>query len=279
MGEPLLWQNGQNWGTRSLIFSNPLDRGANGSNVNIYLFLRRTLCLWMLVGGWGISASQMTFAGIGDDQTEGHRVRQGQSEPDLLMESDAQLPETYPHALYEFRLRARGGLPPLHWRVEKGTLPPGLKLEEDGFLHGSPERTGEFQFTVSVTDSGQPQQRVQKEFLHRVRAAMVLNWRKPAHVNGNRIEGSAEISNTTAEDVDLTFIVLAVAENGRAVAIGYQHFVLRRGTLAQELPFGETLPRGGYVVHVDAVGEVPPRNVIYRERIETPTRLQVALGP
>ena len=167
----------------------------------------------------------------------------------------------------------------MHWRVEKGSLPPGLRLEDDGFLHGSPDRTGEFQFTISVQDSGQPQTLVQKEFVLRVLAAMTLNWKTPAHVNGNRIEGSVEVMNTTKDDVDLTFIVLAVPGNGRAVAIGYQHFVLRQGTLTQELPFGETLPRGGYVVHVDAVGEVASRNVIYRERLQTPSMLQVAVGP
>jgi hypothetical protein len=153
--------------------------------------------------------------------------------------------------------------------MEKGALPPGLKLKDDGLLYGSPEHTGEFQFTVSVTDSGQPPRSVQKAFVLRVHSAMVLNWKNPAHVNGNRIEGSAEISNTTPDDIDLTFIVLAVPENGRAVAIGYQRFVLRRGTVGQELPFGETLPRGGYVVHVDAVGEVPSRNIIYREDADT----------
>ena len=108
---------------------------------------------------------------------------------------------------------------------------------------------------------------------------MSLRWKNPAHVNGNRIEGSAEISNTTADDIDLTFIVLAVPENGRAVAIGYQHVLLRRRTIAKELPFGEMLPHGGYVVHADAIGEVAPRNVIYRERMQTPSALQVTVGP
>jgi hypothetical protein len=46
-----------------------------------------------------------------------------------------------------------------------------------------------------------------------------------------------------------------------------------------DLPFGDTLPHGGYVVHVDAVGEVPPKNLIYRDRMETPTALQVTVGP
>jgi len=225
-------------------------------------------------------ACQVASFGIEDGQIGGQdSAPQEKGESDLVIENDSQLPETYPHAAYEFRFRSRGGVPTLHWRVEKGTIPPGLKLEDEGLLHGSPEHTGEYQFTVSVTDSGQPQRSVQKVFNLRVRSAMVLTWKNPAHVNGNRMEGSAQISNTTADDIDLTFIVLAVPESGRAVAIGYQHFVLRRGTLGQELPFGETLPRAGYVVHVDAVGEVPAKNVIYRERMQAPSMLQVTVGP
>jgi Putative Ig domain len=248
--------------------------------VNIYFFIRWTLMFAVLGGSWGTAVSQKTPDASGNEQSGAQdEERQRQAESDLVIESEPPLPETYPHAAYEFPFRARGGVPPLHWRVEKETLPPGLKLEDDGLLHGSPEHTGEFEFTVLATDSAQPQRTVQKVFLLRVHSAMVLVWRTPARVNGSRIEGSAEISNTTADDIDLTFIVLAVPDNGRAVAIGYQRFVLRRGTVSQELPFGETLPRGGYVVHVDAVGEVAARNVIYRERLQTPSLLQVAIGP
>lgn len=195
----------------------------------------------------------------------------------LVIENDSQLPDTYPGAVYEVHFVAHGGVPPLRWRVENGALPPGIKLEENGVLHGAPERGGEFQFTASVTDSGKPQQAVQKQFLIRVRSAMTLVWKTPAHVNGNRMEGSAEVSNTTPDNIDLTFIVLAVASNGRATAIGYQHFVLARG-LTKELLFGDTLPNGPYVVHVDAVGEVATKKMIYRERLQTGT-LQVTVGP
>ena len=203
----------------------------------------------------------------------------GQGESGLIIQNDATLPDTYPRANYEFRFRAHGGVPVLHWRVEKGSLPPGLKLEDDGLLHGQAQRAGEFEFTVSVKDGNQPPQAVQKAFLLRVRSAISLNWKTSAHVNGNRIEGSVEVTNTTPDDMDLTFIVLAVPSNGRATAIGYQHFLLRGGTIAKELPFGETLPRGGYVVHVDAVGEVEAKNLIYRDRLQTPSALQVAVGP
>jgi len=154
-----------------------------------------------------------------------------------------------------------------------------MKLDDSGLLRGEPERPGEFQFTVSVTDGGNRESAVQKGFILRVVAALAINWKVPARVNGNRIEGSVEVSNTSPDDMDLTFVVLAVAGNGRATAIGYQHFKLRRGTVAMELPFGETLPHGGYVVHVDAVGEVAPKKLIYRDRMETPRPLQVTVGP
>lgn len=243
--------------------------------------MRRVVNLVMLLAcAVGMAGCQLDLTRGDEEQADGQAATAApQSEPGLLIENDSELPDTYPHGLYEVRLRAHGGVPPLHWRVEKGALPPGIKLEDDGLLHGQAERTGEFQFTASVTDSGKPQQAVQKGFLIRVRSALTLNWKTAAHVNGNRIEGSAEVSNTTPDDMDLTFIVLAVAENGRATAIGYQHFVLRRDTLAKELRFGETLPHGGYVVHVDAVGEVMPRNLIYRERLQTPGALQVTVGP
>jgi hypothetical protein len=234
----------------------------------------------LLVCAAGMAACQLGVARTEGQQPDAQaNTAAPQEAPSLVIENDAELPETYPRAQYQVRLQAHGGVPVLHWRLEKGALPAGIKLEDDGLLHGQPERTGEFQFTVSVRDGGQPQQAVQKAFVIRVRSALILNWKAPAHVNGNRIEGSVDVSNTTADDVDLTFIVLAVAENGRATAIGYQHFVMRRGTIAQELPFGETMPRGGYVVHVDVVGEVAAKNVIYRQRLQTPSALQVTGTP
>jgi hypothetical protein len=202
-----------------------------------------------------------------------------QSEPELRIQNDAELPDAYPRMPYEYRFHARGGVPVLQWRVDKGALPPGMKLEEDGRLHGAAESKGEFHFTVSARDGSNPQQAVQKEFTLHVLSAFTLIWKVPAHVNGNRIEGSIAVSNATAEDIDLTFIVMAIAANGRATAIGYQHFVLARGTIGKDLPFGETLPNGGYLVNVDAVGEVTPKNLIYRERLQTPSALQVTVGP
>jgi Putative Ig domain len=191
-----------------------------------------------------------------------------------------ELPVTYPHGAYQVRLRARGDyVPVLHWSVRQGALPPGIVLDDSGVLHGEAQRAGEFQFVVTVRDGGNPQQAVEKRFVIKVVEALTVAWKVPAHVNANRIEGSVEITNATADDVDLTFDAKAVAEDGRATEIGYQHFPLKRGTIGMALPFGETLPHGAYVVYVDVNGEVAKRNAIYKQELRTPAALQVVVGP
>jgi hypothetical protein len=192
----------------------------------------------------------------------------------------AELPATYPQGIYHVRFYGRGNyVPGLQWKILSGKLPPGIRLTEDGLLQGSAQHAGEFSFVISVRDNSQPQQAVQKGFTIKVLDAITVAWKVPAHVNANRIEGSVEVSNTTPEDIDLTFDVKAVAENGRATEIGYQHFSLTRGTLGMELPFGETLPYGGYLVNVNIVGEVAKRNAIYRQMLQTPKPLNVTVGP
>ena len=197
----------------------------------------------------------------------------------LLIEPE-KLADTYPQEPYSVKLFAKGDyVPVLQWRVESGALPPGIKLDQNGELRGAAERAGEFEFVAAVRDGGQPQQVVQKVFVIKVVEAIKLEWKVPAHVTANRIDGSVAVSNTTRDDMDLTFDVKAVAENGRATEIGYQHFPLKRGTVGMMLPFGETLPHGGYVIYVNVVGEVAKRNAIYRQRMQTPGPLQVVVGP
>jgi hypothetical protein len=229
-----------------------------------------------LVMAMGVTAAQDKTS---HDGTSQNKDKDRDKDEGLVIEP-AELPATYPHGTYQINFHAGGNyVPVLHWRVESGALPPGLKLEDNGALHGEAERAGEFQFVVAVRDGGNPQQAVQRRFVIKVEEGMTLTWKVPAHVTGNRIDGSVEVSNITADDMDLTFDVKAVADNGRATEIGYQHFPLKKGTIAMALPFGETLPHGAYLVYVNLVGEVAKRNAIYRQRMQTPTALQVVVGP
>jgi len=229
------------------------------------------------------SQSQSSQSQASQTQTSQSQTSQNDNDRDkndgLVIEPE-ELPSTYPHGPYQVNFRARGNyVPVLHWRVESGALPPGIKLDDDGLLRGEAERAGDFQFVVAVRDGGKPQQAVQKGFAIKVVEGITVTWKVPAHVTANRIDGSVQVSNSTADDIDLTFDVKAVAENGRATEIGYQHFPLKKGTMEMTLPFGETLPHGAYVVYVNVVGEVAKRNAIYRERMQTPAALQVVVGP
>ena len=61
------------------------------------------------------------------------------------------LPTAQAWSLYTVQLVA-SGVPPYHWTVLSGTLPPGLTLNSDGFLQGVPRQAGRFDFVVEVQD-------------------------------------------------------------------------------------------------------------------------------
>ncbi len=178
---------------------------------------------------------------------------------------------------YRFDLRAFGGIEPYHWSIIGGQLPRDIKLQDHGELVGIPDESGQFDFMVLVTDNARTIQQKQKLTLS-VETPLAADWEKRPNVNGQRIDGSVKVSNHTGRDFDLTVIVLAVNEIGRAMAIGYQHFPLKKDTRDLEIPFGDTLSRGDYAVNVDVVGEEPISNRVFRARLMS-GKEQVAQGP
>jgi hypothetical protein len=255
-----------------------VSQNVTGRN-NHRRMVRHTLLAASLISmcsGAGLSAFALFNGGNGQ-----RTARSAENAPDSspVIIDTLSLPGTHPRAAYSVQLRARGGAVPYQWKVETGDLPPGLRLEDDGTLQGSPTRTGEFRFTISVRDGSRPQQVVQREYSLNVAAAISMEWKTPPHVTGSRIDGSVTVTNSTEDDLDFTFVVEAIADNGRATAIGYQRFPLKKGTIDFELPFGENLAHGAYVVHVDGVGEIADKNEIHRARLQTPGPLQVVAGP
>lgn len=192
------------------------------------------------------------------------------------------LPATPPpavqHAAYYFEIRARGGTPPLKFKIVKGGLPPGLELDaETGVIAGQPIETGDFEFTVEVSDSSQPPERVQQEFTVHSATALALEWVTPPRVTADTISGAVELTNGTRDDFDLTLIVVAVNGFGKAFALGYQHFTLNGETKNMRIDFSSNVPAGDYIVHVDAVAEVAKRDAIFRARLQTQEPLNVPL--
>jgi hypothetical protein len=177
----------------------------------------------------------------------------------------AKLPEASLWNHYAFHFQAGGGVPPYHWRVVSGSLPRGLSPQEDGQIIGTVEEQGQWDFTITVIDQAGKAQ--QQNYTLSTETPLSTAWSRKAQVNGPRIDGSIKVSNTTGRDFDLTFVVLAVNDIGRATAIGYQHFLLKQNTRDFELPFGDTLSPGNYAVNVDVVGEEPQSNMIFRSRL------------
>jgi hypothetical protein len=155
-------------------------------------------------------------------------------------------------------------------------LPPGLKLNAaKGAISGTPTAPGTYNFELIVTDSSVPAMQIQREFRLVVTAALSIDWKQPPAVHGQKLEGSVVVNNFTGQDFNLTVIVMAVNDIGRATALGYQEFTLRSGG-EQVISFGSSPGPGSYVVHADAVAEVASTNSIYRARKQTADPLVIA---
>ena len=176
-------------------------------------------------------------------------------------------------------LHAKGGVPPYVWSVVGGELPAGVMLTRDGLLSGRPTKPGGFPVTLKVEDSGKPAHSINKELQAVVSAPLLLEWDEAPQVHDDRIDGSVKVSNGSKDDFDLTVVIVAVGENGRATAIGYEHFDLKAGATDVKIPFGNSPGYGGYVVHADAIAEIAARNVILRQRLQTAGALQIVQGP
>ena len=203
----------------------------------------------------------------------------GGNAPPPLVVSTVTLPRAYLRQPFRARIEATGGVPPLKWELTQGFLPSGIVLDSDGELSGSPTEAGEFRFTVMATDSRKPAQQISQELLLSVISPLGARWGQYPRINGQRLEGSILVSNETDQDFDLTVVVLAVNEIGRATAIGYQHFTLTKNLDDTEIPFGDNLPPGSYQLNVDVVAEVAATDSIYRARLVPKERFQIQQGP
>ena len=182
------------------------------------------------------------------------------------------LPQPVAHIPYRFQLMAQGGVPPYHWKIEKGELPHGLHLEPEGIIGGTTASGAKLTIIVRVTDSAEPPHTTIREISIAAVSALQLEWQRRPALEDDGIYGAVKISNPSKDPYDLTFIVVAVNEIGKAFALGYEHFNLRPQA-QQAIAFGTSLPLGSYIVHADAVGEVASKDVIRRARLQTPRPL------
>lgn len=183
------------------------------------------------------------------------------------------LPQPVAHVPYQFQLAAEGGTPPYTWSVTQGKLPDGLQLQANtGIISGTTAAAAKFTLTVRVADSAEPPHIATREITITAVPALQLEWQRPPTLQNDGIYGEVKVANPSKDPYDLTFIIVAVNQIGKAFALGYQHFTLRPQA-AQAIPFGASLPLGSYIVHADAVGEIAAKDVIRRARLQTPKPL------
>jgi Putative Ig domain len=163
----------------------------------------------------------------------------------------------------------RGGIAPYIWRVE-GELPPGLKLHpHKGGISGVPTTPGEYRLKLIVTDSNVPQQQAEHEVAVIVIAGLTMDWKQIPKVQGNAISGSVVLSNQTEHSLEVTVIVVAVNNIGRATALGYQHFTLAADKSSPVIPFGSSPGLGTYTVRADAAAHRKSGHHIFRASKQT----------
>ncbi len=171
--------------------------------------------------------------------------------------------------VYIFQLAAKGGIPSYRWRLAQGSdpIPPGLQLYSQlGVISGVPTASGKFHFSLAVSDLGGPPNMDTKPFVIDVPSALTLDWKQSPRAFKEAIIGSVVVSNQTGQTVDLTVIIVAVNEVGKAFALDHQHFPLKAESDSPTISFGSdsTLPFGKYTIHADAIGEIASAKQIYR---------------
>lgn len=178
---------------------------------------------------------------------------------------------------YTLPLTVTGGITPYTWSITSGEIPPGLRLQSHkGNLTGTPTTAGTYHFTVAVTDSSIPQLELHREFNIQVIEGITVNWEDAPAVNGNKLSGSAVVSNQTGDEFVLTVIVVAVNQIGRATALGYQHFKIPAGSSSPVIPFGSSPGMGTYYVRVDAVAHRTGKKHIFRASKQTSANLKIS---
>lgn len=191
---------------------------------------------------------------------------------------EAPLPDCLRGEAYDARLHATAGSEPLKWEVVKGRLPAGLKLEpRTGRILGRCEAAGDATFAVRVTDATKPPQTAEREFALRVPPPLAVKWKDMPAVRDGGIHGSVTLTSGLKDEYQVTLIIVAVNEVGKAFALAYRHHTLRAKTRSEDIEFGvdTILPRGRYMLHVDAVGEDLTKKKIYRARVQAQDPLSV----
>jgi hypothetical protein len=101
--------------------------------------------------------SERAFDGILTQLEQKVQAQQGATQPPqpttLSMVTAAALPGGKVGQAYNQSLTVSGGTPPYKWTLTSGVLPPGLTLDPNGRISGTPTAAGKSTFTIQVGDA------------------------------------------------------------------------------------------------------------------------------
>ena len=178
---------------------------------------------------------------------------------------------------YTLPLTVGGGTQPYTWQMTGGELPPGCRLHpHKGNISCVPTTPGDYNFTIAVADSSIPKLQVQRDIIIHVIAGLTVDWKEPPKVQGAMISGSAIVSNQTPDEFDLTVVIVAINQIGRATTLGYQHLKLSGQSITPVIPFGSAPGPGTYYVRVDGIAHRPGHHHVYRAGKQTTNTITVA---
>ncbi len=126
--------------------------------------------------------------------------------PVLSIVTTSPLPDGAVGTLYQAPLQAEGGEPPYQWSrlPGGGPLPPGMFLNTQGVITGTPTETGTFNFGIQVTDRGS--RRASREFVLTVRPAGPILTITTASPLPNADLGAAYALNLAAANGDPPYV-------------------------------------------------------------------------
>jgi len=184
-----------------------------------------------------------------------------------ILTSSLPLPE--PGVEYKAELKVVGGKPPYSWAILEQRLPADLTFDPTrGIIFGIPQSETQFSVLVQVSDSSEPPLTSTRLLVANPGPLLAMRWTERPHISLDHLAGAVRVKNGSKDNVDLTVVVVAVNEVGKAFAVRYEHLTLAKGAETPDLKFDSSLPLGQYTLHADAIGEVPVKNVIYRDRRE-----------
>src|SRR5438067_7233886 len=138
-----------------------------------------------------------------------------------ILTSNLPLPE--PGLEYKAELKVVGGKPPYSWAMLEQRLPAGLTFDSArGIIFGIPQSETQFSVLVQVSDSSEPPLTSTRLLVANPGPLLAIRWTDRPHISVDHLAGAARVKNGSKDNVDLTGVVGAVNEVGKAVEVRYE---------------------------------------------------------